>query len=177
VSRYEKWFELDRQMEVPDWELLEAVEAFVGPSVAGGSDRPYTAIADGGVPIDKYNASLAEVHAAVQRSEKGVWAVRVLLGPDVPAASDVRMYLYRGHCRVGVSAAAESEALVTETITRLAELVAKAVERYAAAHPDVAQGKTEFRWEERTWNPPEPALDRIRAYLARVFRANPQTEE
>jgi len=164
VLRYEKEFELDRQIELPDWELLETVEAWLGPSVVGGTRGPYTATASDASPI-KYNVSLPDLRAAIESSEQPVAGIRVLLWPDSPSVS-VEMYFWHD-CRVSVSAPVEDKAVVTETIARLAELVSQAVERYAARHPEVEQGEAEFRWEERTDEPPPPSrLDRIRRYLS-----------
>jgi hypothetical protein len=134
--RYEKRFEEPRPINVPDWELLEEVEALFGLD-SEGRPGPYSAL---GHTVQIYNiATVADLRAKVEERGAPLWAIRILKRMDDPKGGNelyVRMYLTtRSRREVIVSGDAEDEVSVDDMTTRLAELVARAADRSTAQPP------------------------------------------
>jgi hypothetical protein len=144
--RYEKHFEEPRPIDIPDWELLEEVEALLGPHSEKGLQGPYGAFAErknGGV-ITYGVATVAELRAKVEERGAPLWAIRILKWIDDPKLVNglyVKMHLTTGFREVFVSADGEDEASVDDMTARLAELVSRAADRYTAPpHPEPPRG-------------------------------------
>jgi hypothetical protein len=133
---YEKRFEEPRPINIPDWGLLEEVEALLGRR-SEGRQGPYSARGHG---LEIYNiATVSDLRAKVEERGVPLWGIRILKRIDDPRLVNglyVRMYLTtRGRAaarEVIVSGDEEDEASVDDTITRLAELVTRAADRYTA---------------------------------------------
>jgi len=133
-ARYGKRFEEPRPISIPDWELLEEVEALLGPHLKTGQG-PYGAYAEreNGSVITYGVATVAELRAKVEERGVPLWAIRILEWIDDPKLS-VKMHLTTDRREVMVSGDAEDEASVDDMTARLAELVTRAADRHTASH-------------------------------------------
>ena len=138
--RYEQHFEEPRPINIPDWELLEEVEALLGAPRLG----PYSAFSHNPVALNV--ATVADMRAKVEEREAPLWAIRILGSSDDPNLVNglsVKMHLTTDRREVFVSADAEDKASVDDMTAQLAELVRQAADRYAAARPQPAQDEAE----------------------------------
>jgi hypothetical protein len=139
-ARYEKRFEEPRPINIPDWELLEELEALLGPHSKVGLQGPYGAYGEPGKGrVITYGvATVAELRTKVEERGVPLWAIRILKRIEDPEGGNelyVQMYLTTGSRReIIVSGDEEDEASVDDMITRLAELVTRAADRYTASH-------------------------------------------
>ena len=130
--RYAQNFEEPRPISIPDWELLEEVEALLGAH-RSGPVGPYSAF-NGHNPVALNVATVAELRAKVEAHGGPLWAIRILRWIDDPKPGwlYVKMHLTTGRREVFVSGDAEDKASVDDMTARLAELVRQAADRYAA---------------------------------------------
>jgi len=134
---YEKQFEEPRPINIPDWELLEEVEALLRFHPEEGPDWPYSAFGDGNNPVALNVATVADMRAKVEESGLPLWAIRIRRSIDDPKLVNrlsVKLHLTTGRREVIVSADEEDEASVDDMAARLAELVTRAADRYTAPH-------------------------------------------
>ena len=138
--RYEQRFEEPRPINIPDWEVLEEVEALLGDGPRSRGIGPYSAFSNNPVALNV--ATVADMRTKVQEREAPLWAIRILGEIDDPKLVNrlsVKMHLTTGRREVFVSADAEDKASVDDMTAQLAELVRHAADRYAAARPQPAQ--------------------------------------
>src|SRR5262245_30376851 len=78
--RYGKRVEETRPIQIPDWELLEGVEALLGPHLERGLQGPYGAYCarENGAVITYGVATVAELRAKVEERGVPLWAIRIL---------------------------------------------------------------------------------------------------
>ena len=143
--RYGKHFEEPRPINIPDWELLEEVEALLGPHSEIGLQGPYGAYGGRENPVITYGvATVADLRAKVEERGVPLRAIRILKWIDDPKLVNglyVKMHLTTGFREVFVSADEEDEASVDDMTHRLAEMVSRAADRYTAPpHSEPPQG-------------------------------------
>ena len=144
--RYEQHFEEPRPINIPDWELLEEVEALLRSHSEESLDRPYSAFGDGNNPVVLNVATVADLRAKVEERGVPLWAIRIRGSIDDPRLVNglyVKMQLTTDRREVIVSGDGEDEASVDDMTDQLAELVRQAADRYAAVRPQPAQDEAE----------------------------------
>ena len=115
--KYERRFEEPRPINIPDWELLEEVEALLRFHPEEGPDWPYSAFGDGNNPVALNVATVADMRAKVEESGLPLWAIRIRRSIDDPKLVNrlsVKLHLTTGRREVIVSADEEDEASVDD---------------------------------------------------------------